>query len=91
MLDRFYAICNCCACCCGAMQAQRSGMPMLASSGYVTQVDEDLCLGCGDCLDYCQFGALALEDFIARVDEELCMGCGVCSSKCGAGHADAGT
>jgi hypothetical protein len=21
MLGRFYAICNCCACCCGAMQA----------------------------------------------------------------------
>ncbi len=39
-------------------------------------------MGCGDCLDYCQFGALALEDFVARVDEELCMGCGVCSSKC---------
>ena len=82
MLNRFYAICNCCACCCGAMQSMRSGMPMLASSGYVNQVDEDLCLGCGDCLDYCQFGALALEDFVARVDEELCMGCGVCTSKC---------
>ena len=25
MLDRFYAICNCCECCCGAMQAQRNG------------------------------------------------------------------
>jgi hypothetical protein len=36
MLDRFYAICNCCDCCCGAMQAQRSGTPMLASSKAVT-------------------------------------------------------
>ena len=27
MLGRFYAICNCCACCCGAMQAQRNGVP----------------------------------------------------------------
>ena len=49
MLDRFYAICNCCECCCGAMQAQRNGVPMLASSGYVSRVDEDLCIGCGDC------------------------------------------
>jgi hypothetical protein len=49
MLDRFYAICNCCACCCGAMQAHRSGTPMLASSGYVSRVDEELCIGCGDC------------------------------------------
>ena len=48
MLDRFYAICNCCECCCGAMQAHRNGTPMLASSGYISQVDTDLCMGCGD-------------------------------------------
>ncbi len=42
MLGRFYAICNCCSCCCGAMQAHRNGVPMLAASGYVSQVDEDL-------------------------------------------------
>ena len=35
MLGRFYAICNCCKCCCGAMQAHLNGVPMLASSGYV--------------------------------------------------------
>jgi hypothetical protein len=29
MLERFYAICNCCDCCCGAMQAHRHGVPML--------------------------------------------------------------
>ncbi|MBN1657525.1 MAG: 4Fe-4S ferredoxin, partial [Anaerolineae bacterium] len=43
MLNRFYAICNCCACCCGAMEAHQHGTPMLASSGYVAQVDSDLC------------------------------------------------
>ncbi len=62
MLDRFYAICNCCECCCGAMQAQRNGTPMLASSGYVSQVDTDLCMGCGDCIPYCQFHALEVVD-----------------------------
>jgi len=30
MLGRFYAICNCCSCCCGAMEAQRNGTPMIA-------------------------------------------------------------
>ncbi|MFC2026096.1 4Fe-4S binding protein [Chloroflexota bacterium] len=82
MLGRFYAICNCCSCCCGAMQAHRNGTPMLASSGYVTQVDEDLCIGCGDCLDYCQFGALSVVDITVSIDTEACMGCGVCSDKC---------
>jgi ferredoxin len=82
MLNRFYAICNCCACCCGAMQAHRHGTPMLASSGYIAQVDQDLCLGCGECVDFCQFGALAVDGYYAEVDEVACMGCGVCLSKC---------
>jgi len=82
MLGRFYAICNCCACCCGAMQAQRHGTPMLTSSGYVSQVDDDLCLGCGVCAEGCQFGALSLVDYRAVVDEAICMGCGVCVERC---------
>jgi ferredoxin len=82
MLDRFYAICNCCECCCGAMHAQRSGTPMLASSGYVSQVDPDLCMGCGDCSEYCQFHALEVVDDVSHVIYDKCMGCGVCTSKC---------
>lgn len=82
MLDRFYAICNCCDCCCGAMRAHRSGTPMLASSGYVSQVDEDLCMGCGDCVPYCQFHALEIVEDHNRVIYEKCMGCGVCVNKC---------
>jgi Pyruvate/2-oxoacid:ferredoxin oxidoreductase delta subunit len=82
MLDRFYAICNCCSCCCGAMQAHRNGTPMLASSGYVSQVDEGLCIGCGDCNSYCQFHALEVVDGVNHVIYEKCMGCGICTSKC---------
>lgn len=82
MLGRFYAICNCCKCCCGAMQAQRNGTPMLASSGYVSVVDDLLCQGCGDCTDFCQFEALTVIDGVNDVDRSKCMGCGVCISKC---------
>jgi ferredoxin len=82
MLGRFYAICNCCSCCCGAIQAHRNGIPMLASSGYVSSVDNDICLGCGLCNEVCQFGALSMSDGIAVVDGDICMGCGVCVSKC---------
>ena len=85
MLGRFYAICNCCSCCCGAMQAQRNGVPMLASSGYVAQVDEALCIGCGDCREFCQFQALALDAYVSAVDAAKCMGCGVCVGKCAQG------
>jgi ferredoxin len=85
MLDRFYAICNCCSCCCGAIQAHRSGTPMLASSGYVSQVDDLLCTGCGDCNAYCQFHALEVVDGVNRVIYDECMGCGICTSKCDQG------
>ncbi|MDI6697137.1 MAG: 4Fe-4S binding protein [Anaerolineales bacterium] len=82
MLGRFYAICNCCACCCGAMQAQRNGTPMLAPSGFVCRVDELLCIGCGECAEICQFHAIYVENGVSRVDFERCMGCGVCVNHC---------
>ena len=82
MLGRFYAICNCCSCCCGAMNAWNNGTPMLASSGYVAQVDEDVCAGCGICADFCQFRAIAVDNGTAVIESSVCMGCGVCVSKC---------
>ena len=81
MGDRFYAICNCCKCCCGAMRAYTGfGIPMFAASGYVSQVGDD-CTGCGDCVDFCQFGAITLNER-AEIVYDKCMGCGVCESKC---------
>jgi len=82
MLGRFYAICNCCACCCGAMQAHQNGTPMLAASGYVSRVDGELCVGCGLCADSCQFRAISVLDGMAVVEPGSCMGCGVCVSQC---------
>jgi NAD-dependent dihydropyrimidine dehydrogenase PreA subunit len=82
MLNRFYAICNCCSCCCGAFQAHRNGSPMLLSSGYTALVDESLCEGCQNCIDTCQFDAIELIDNIALVIEEDCYGCGVCVDLC---------
>lgn len=82
MLDRFYAICNCCKCCCGGIEVMvKYGNPMLASSGYVAQVDRDRCNYCGDCVEACPFGALSVEDELT-INWEKCMGCGVCLSRC---------
>ena len=82
MLNRFYAICNCCSCCCGAFQAHQTGTPMLMSSGYTASVNPELCEGCGTCEQYCQFSAISIEEGWAVIDQEACFGCGVCVDKC---------
>ena len=82
MLGRYYAICNCCSCCCGAMQAWQNDTPMLASSGYVSQVQGARCRGCGDCAEACPFDAIRLEDGLSVIETDACMGCGVCVDKC---------
>ncbi len=85
MFGRFYAICNCCPCCCAAMQSMRNGTPMLAASGYMCRVEVDLCIGCGVCVETCPFGTLDLKEEVVEVDQSTCMGCGVCVSTCEVG------
>jgi Pyruvate/2-oxoacid:ferredoxin oxidoreductase delta subunit len=81
--DRLYAICNCCKCCCGGIEAMTQyGIRTMASSGYVATIDEASCTACGLCVDRCPFDALALEGTLASVDFAKCMGCGVCESQC---------
>ena len=85
MFGRFYAICNCCSCCCGARQAMRNGTPMLASSGYMSHVDVELCVGCRDCVEVCPFEALIMNNDVVELQTMACMGCGVCVSTCNEG------
>jgi NAD-dependent dihydropyrimidine dehydrogenase PreA subunit len=83
ILDRFYVICNCCKCCCGGIEAMvKHGMPMLASSGFVANIDAAACNGCGICVEPCPFDAMSLEGELVSVKWESCMGCGVCTGQC---------
>ncbi len=84
-LGRFFAICNCCPCCCGGIDAMvNHGIPMMASSGYVAQVCPQSCHGCGQCEQACAFRAIRV-DGQAQVDIDACMGCGVCQGVCTSG------
>lgn len=76
-------ICNCCTCSCGVLRgmADLGIANVVARSPFVNQVDEDLCVGCGACVEYCQFDALTL-DGIIHVNETRCVGCGVCVPVC---------
>jgi ferredoxin len=82
MRGRFYALCNCCKCCCFGIKAMvKYGAPMMASSGYLAHVDEAICKGCGTCESVCPFEAVKVNG-TAAVKCDACMGCGVCESQC---------
>ncbi len=40
------------------------------------------CVGLGDCVAICPFGALKVENGLARVDESKCTACGKCAAIC---------
>mgnify|MGYP001767823157 CR=1 FL=1 len=77
-------ICNCCTCSCAILRgmAELGIANVVARSAYVNQIDEEACIGCGECLERCQFDALALDDSVVRVDGVRCVGCGVCVPAC---------
>jgi ferredoxin len=80
-------ICNCCACCCGVLRTVAEfGLPTaIARADFVALADEDLCAGCGECVDRCQFGAASLWDGFCQVDAGRCVGCGLCVTTCAPG------
>ena len=40
------------------------------------------CLGYGDCINACQYGAISIVDGIAVIDKAACVGCGMCAKAC---------
>jgi ferredoxin len=80
---RFYAICNCCSCCCVALKSHRFvGVPFFGHSGLMPEFTDE-CTACGKCVQACLFDALERNGKEAPVlDLEACMGCGVCRGVC---------
>ena len=50
--------------------------------GQVARINEDDCLGCGDCAAVCRFEALKIHNGTYRVDPIACDGCAACVFQC---------
>ncbi len=54
-------------------------------SSVSPKVKAKRCIGCGDCVAHCAYGAPYLEDDKAVIDPEKCIGCGECILVCPTG------
>ncbi|HTZ18233.1 MAG TPA: 4Fe-4S binding protein [Dissulfurispiraceae bacterium] len=80
------AVCNCTASdCIGLRTLFGIGAHTIARAEYVAVVDNDLCAGCGLCMERCQFDAITSNESIAAVDPGKCYGCGLCRKACDQG------
>jgi heterodisulfide reductase subunit A len=50
----------------------------------IAAVDEELCMGCGQCVSVCAYKAISIDEKkrVARVNEAICEGCGACAATC---------
>jgi len=48
----------------------------------VIQVNQDLCTGCGSCVDSCSVGAIHLMEHAVEIDDALCIACEACLETC---------
>jgi ferredoxin len=59
------------------------GIPTaIARSDFRAVLDAEVCAGCGDCVEACQFQALAVPGDRCEVDYARCVGCGLCVTVC---------
>lgn len=76
------SLCNCCSCCCtGLFLINQIKYEAFAPSRFRVSLNEEKCLGCGVCVDRCQFHAIELDE-VAKVDPDSCFGCGNCVLTC---------
>jgi ferredoxin len=85
--DGHFYICSCCTCACAVLRGatEFGHLTAVAHSDFRSVVDVELCAGCGDCVEQCQFGALSVPEEVCVVDHSRCLGCGLCTAVCPAG------
>jgi len=59
----------------------------LSHDPMIAFVDEEICVGCGNCVSICAYGAAELDEKkgVSRINEAICEGCGACAAGCPSG------
>jgi NADPH-dependent glutamate synthase beta subunit-like oxidoreductase/NAD-dependent dihydropyrimidine dehydrogenase PreA subunit len=66
-----HAICNCCGCSCYALRAATMySNPDMVRSNFTATVDEEKCVGCGECVSYCPTNAIRLGQRLSSTIED---------------------
>ena len=57
-------MCNCCGCCCEALETVRRFSPMqpIATTNYLPKINADECVSCGKCEKVCPILAISLQE-----------------------------
>lgn len=85
-VDELQFICNCCPCCCGIVKGAKLLGPIQSgivdTTNFLPMVDNQICTGCGECVEHCPVSALSLKDDVASCNKDACLGCGFCKTIC---------
>ncbi len=66
-----HAICNCCGCSCYALRAANMyHNPDMVRSNFVSTIDPEKCVGCGECVEVCPTNAIKLGHKLCSLVEE---------------------
>ena len=63
-------MCNCCGCCCEALNAVRRFAPMqpIATTNYLPKINPDECVSCGKCEKVCPILAISMKEMPVSED-----------------------
>lgn len=80
-------ICHCCGCCCGLLRSiNEHETPSVHPSNFHPAINQELCTGCGACVERCHVNALQIVNTAGDNHAELlavhCLGCGACIRGC---------
>jgi electron transport complex protein RnfB len=85
-----WGVCYCCSDACEMMYSYTkfNRLDLVEPNRFLAAANEDLCIGCQDCVEKCQFNAIEMlksansKKLKAHIINDRCRGCGVCVVGC---------